>query len=80
MTTTVTQNADPLKVDVEEDITEGGVNNVRTYTKTKIEYIAQLNTEKDWVTASVTKMTADISTCNARSTEIDDIITAVNAL
>ncbi len=80
MTTILTQNADPLKVNVKEEFTEDDVSHIDTYTKTKIEYIAKLNTEKDWLNGSVTDMTSAISTCNSRVTEIDTIITAVNNL
>jgi len=80
MGTVVTQPVDPLDVDIVKTETEGGVTVETSWTALKTEYIDKLNVEKTWVTNSVTKMTSDIAVCNARSAEIDDIITAVNNL
>ena len=80
MIVVVTQPVDPFSVDIEDTYTEGDKNFVSTYTLLKVDYIARLNTEKDWLTADVAEKQASITVCNARSIEIDTIITAVNNL
>ena len=78
MSTTVTENVDPLKVDVEDDITIDGVRTVTTFTEIKLNYLDKLNTEKDWIVLEIARMQGNITSCNARNSELDNIITAVN--
>jgi len=81
MGTTVTENgSDPSKVDVVVDDRVGGVGTMDYSTETKVAYLARLNTEKNRIASETTNMEASIVNCDARSTEIDTIITAVNNL
>lgn len=87
MGTTVTLNADPLYVDVEEDYTRAGTQVVTTYTMLKTAYTNKLDVEKQQMTSTVTRLnqnntdnTNNVNTYNTRSTEIDDILTVVAGL
>jgi len=87
MGTTVTLNVDPSYVDVVEDYLVSGVQTVTSYTQLESTYLEKLTKESEQLVIASTSMnqqitdnTADVVICNARSTEIDDIIDDVNAL
>lgn len=87
MGTTVTLNTDPLYVDIVEDYTISGVNTVISYTELKTIYINKLITEKTQIVVAVSSMSQqtldnndNVIICNARSTEIINILDTANGL
>ena len=88
MGTTVTLNAsNASKVDVVEDYTKNEVNMVCSYTSLKLGYTNKLTKEKEQLAASTSRLNiqttsnnANIIINNARSSEIDDILSVVNNL
>lgn len=87
MGTTVTLNTDPLYVDVIEDYTAAGVNIVTSYTELKTTYVTKLTNEKTQIVVAVASMdeqtsdnNANVIICNTRSTELTNILDAVNNL